>query len=443
MDSPSPYPGAVRLGRSIHNPFTAWIILGISLLLTVGAYHLSERFVQKRAEDRFNYRALELEHAITTRLYLYEQLLWSGVALMNASGGVSREDFRLFVNTMNIDRRWPGIQGFGFSQLVRPAELPGHLDAIRAQGFSDYHIKPEGARDLYSAIVYLEPFDWRNQRAFGYDMYSNPTRREAMERARDSGQAATSGLITLVQETRDDVQAGFLTYVPVYTTKTTPATVEARRANLRGWIYAPFRAGNLMRGILGAQEKEIQFAIYDGLEVREESLLYSSSEPLADGRRAATPLLSKRVQLNLQGRPWLVLMSTPEDTTLAEDHDLPRYVALGGIVIDLLLFYVIFSLHFINRRAEAIATDRTRELEQARRSLEDQIQARTRELQNTRDSLEHTVQERTRLLQEKLHELETLNSVTVGREERILALKSEVNDLCIRLGQEPPYDSVR
>src|SRR5690606_31932318 len=151
----------------------------------------------------------------------------------------------------------------------------------------------------------------------------------------------------------------------------------------------------------------------------------------------------KRVQLTLQGRPWLVLMSTPEDTTLAEDHDLPRYVALGGIVIDLLLFYVIFSLHFINRRAEAIATDRTRELEQARRSLEDQIQARTRELQSARDSLEHTVQERTRLLQEKLHELETLNSVTVGREERILALKTEVNELCIRLGQEPRYDSVR
>ncbi|MEZ5509772.1 MAG: hypothetical protein R3F47_07700 [Gammaproteobacteria bacterium] len=110
MDSPSSYPGAVRFARSMHNPYTAWIILGVSLLLTVGAYHLSERFVQKRAEDRFHYRALELEHAITTRLYLYEQLLWSGVALMNASNTVDREDFRQFVNTMNIDRRWPGIR---------------------------------------------------------------------------------------------------------------------------------------------------------------------------------------------------------------------------------------------------------------------------------------------------------------------------------------------
>lgn len=442
MDSPSSYPGAVRFARSIHNPYTAWIILGISLLLTVGAYHLSERFVQKRAEDRFHYRALELEHAITTRLYLYEQLLWSGVALMNASNTVSREDFRQFVNTMNIDRRWPGIQGFGYSQLVRPNDLQHHIDTIRAQGFPDYAIKPEGTRDLYSAIIYLEPFDWRNQRAFGYDMYSNATRREAMERARDTGQAATSGLITLVQETRNDIQAGFLTYVPVYETKAAPATIEARRRQLRGWIYAPFRAGNLMRGILGAQEKEIQFAIYDGLDVRPESLLYSSHRA-PDVERGTAPLVSRRVQLTLQGRPWVLLMSTPQDTSLAEDHNLPRYVALGGIVIDLLLFYVIFSLHFINRRAEAIAASKTDELEQARRSLEDQVQRRTRELQSARDSLEQTVQDRTRLLQEKLHELETLNSVTVGREERILALKTEVNELCIRLGQEPRYDSVR
>ncbi|MEZ5505047.1 MAG: CHASE domain-containing protein [Gammaproteobacteria bacterium] len=441
MDSPSSYPGAVRFARSMHNPYTAWIILGVSLLLTVGAYHLSERFVQKRAEDRFHYRALELEHAITTRLYLYEQLLWSGVALMNASGTVDREDFRQFVNTMNIDRRWPGIQGFGYSQLVRPDDLQSHIDTIRAQGFEDYAIKPEGERDLYCAIIYLEPFDWRNQRAFGYDMYSNPTRREAMERARDTARRPRRA-DHLVQETRDDIQAGFLTYVPVYETKTTPATVEARRRLLRGWIYAPFRAGNLMRGILGAQEKEIQFTIYDGLEVRPESLLFSSNK-VPDVERGTAPLISRRVQLTLQGRPWVLLMSTPPDTSLAEDQNLPRYVALGGIVIDLLLFYVIFSLHFINRRAEAIATDRTRELEQARRSLEDQIQTRTRELQSARDSLEHTVQERTRLLQEKLHELETLNSVTVGREERILALKTEVNELCIRLGQEPRYDSVR
>lgn len=443
MDSEAQYPLAVRLAQTAHSAFTAWVILAVSLLLTVGAYLLSERFVQKRGEDRFLFRAQELEEAINTRIHLYEQLLWSGAALMNASTQVNREDFKHFVSTIDIARRWPGIQGYGYSVVVRPQQRQSHIDTIRAEGFPDYTIKPEGERDLYSAIIYLEPFDWRNQRAFGYDMYSNPIRRAAMERARDTGQAATSGLITLVQETKDDVQTGFLIYVPVYATHTVPPTLEQRRTQLRGWIYAPFRMGNLMHGILGEREKDIQFEIFDGDVITADSLLYSSRGRSFVDSQQHRPVFTKSVQLNLQGRPWILNMSTTEDIDEYDTQGLPRYVALGGIIIDLLLFYVIFSLHFVNRRAEALAENKSIELEQARQSLEQDIQQRTAELQQARISLEEAVQERTQQLEEKLHELETLTRVTVGREERVLALKTQVNELSIQLGTKPPYESVQ
>jgi CHASE1-domain containing sensor protein len=443
MESPPRYPAAVRLAQAIHNRVSVWLILALSLLLTIGAYLLSERFVERRAADRFEFQTRDLQNAISTRIHLYEQLLWSGAALMNASTEVTREDFRLFVTTLAIDLHWPGIQGVGFSRRVPAAHKQAHVDAIRAEGFPDYQIRPEGERETYSAIVFLEPFDWRNQRAFGYDMYSNPTRREAMERARDSGQAATSGLITLVQETTEDVQPGFLIYVPVYSSKAIPATVEQRRAQLEGWIYAPFRMGNLMHGILGNSEKHIQFDIYDGIEIRDSALLYTSAGRAADTRLRAPPAFSKTVQLKLQGRPWMLVMRSTDQPDADNPRSLPRYVAMAGIMIDLLLFYVILSLHFINRRAEALAQSKTDELEQARHSLEQQVQQRTLELEQARNQLEQAVQERTRLLQEKIHELETLNMVTVGREERIMALKAEVNDLCVRLGIAPPYESVQ
>lgn len=441
MESPPRYPAAVRFARAVHNRVSVWLILALSLLLTIGAYLLSERFVERRAQDRFQFQAQELQNAITTRLHLYEQLLWSGVALMNASTEVTREDFRLFVTTLNIDLHWPGIQGFGFSRWIPAAQKQAHEDSVRAEGFPHYRIHPDGEREAYSAIVYLEPFDWRNQRAFGYDMYAHPVRREAMERARDQGQAATSGLITLVQETREDVQPGFLIYVPVYSSKQIPTTVEQRRAQLEGWIYAPFRMGNLMHGILGNREKHLEFDIYDGVDIRDSALLYSSS-----GRNGTAPrppvTFSKTVQLELQGRPWVLVMRTTDSPNDDPDRNLPRHVVIAGISIDLLLFYVIFSLHFINRRAEALAESKTQELEQARQSLAQQVRQRTLELEQARNQLEQSVQDRTRLLQEKIHELETLNMVTVGREERIMALKAEVNDLSIRLGIRPPYESV-
>jgi len=87
---------------------------------------------------------------------------------------------------------------------------------IREEGFPNDDIKPDGDRPEYSSIIFLEPFNWRNQRAFGYDMFSEPTRKEAMVKARDTGLAAVSGQINLLQETSKDVQAGFLIYLPVY-----------------------------------------------------------------------------------------------------------------------------------------------------------------------------------------------------------------------------------
>ena len=74
------------------------------------------------------------------------------------------------------------------------------MAAIRKEGFPGYGIHPEGQRDPYTAIVYLEPFTDRNLRAFGYDMYSEPVRRRAMEEARDSGLMAISSKVRLVQE---------------------------------------------------------------------------------------------------------------------------------------------------------------------------------------------------------------------------------------------------
>jgi CHASE1-domain containing sensor protein len=91
--------------------------------------------------------------------------------------------------------------------------LPQHIQKIRQEGFPGYKICPEGDREIYSSIIYLEPFSDRNLRAFGYDMFSEPVRRKSMEQARDTNIAALSGKITLVQETGKQVQAGNLMYV--------------------------------------------------------------------------------------------------------------------------------------------------------------------------------------------------------------------------------------
>lgn len=422
-----------------HRPVVAWIILVISLCLTVTAYVVSRQLVEQRLHDQFQFRANEISHAIEDRLYVYEQVLWAGVAFFNASpeGDVNRQQWATFAEALRLDQHWLGIQGIGYSIPLTAEEKTEHIEGIRAEGFRDYQIKPEGERDEYTSIIYLEPFDWRNKRAFGFDMWSNPMRQAAMRRARDEGVAATSGIITLVQETSDNVQRGFLTYVPVYQGGKIPSTLAARQAAFQGWVYAPFRAGDLMQRILGSEDTDIVFEIYAGSEIQSDSLLYNSASD--NQRQIDSPAFSSIQSITLQGRLWTLVFQTPADFIVGKESYIPNFVAVIGVIIDILLFYVILSLHYISRRARHLADDMTKELQQATNSLEEEVAIRTAELQENRDKLEVKIQQRTCELQSKVDELEKMNQLTTGRELRVIELKQQVNELTVALGRKPLY----
>ncbi|HEX7534195.1 MAG TPA: CHASE domain-containing protein, partial [Syntrophales bacterium] len=149
----------------------AWIVLLVSLLTTVVAWYIARGETTKRAHARFEFQVKAIETGIRERLKAYELLLLGSVGLFEASDEVTREDWHLYVKTLRIDQHYPGIQGIGFSRRILPTEKAAHLRQIRSEGFPQYTIKPDGERSEYTSIIFLEPFDWRNQRAFGYDMF--------------------------------------------------------------------------------------------------------------------------------------------------------------------------------------------------------------------------------------------------------------------------------
>lgn len=70
------------------------------------------------------------------------------------------------MESLNIEKSYPGIQGLGFSQAISPGEKDDFVASVRAEGFPDFTITPEGVRDMYTPILFLEPFNERNKRAF-------------------------------------------------------------------------------------------------------------------------------------------------------------------------------------------------------------------------------------------------------------------------------------
>ncbi|MEI6226606.1 MAG: CHASE domain-containing protein, partial [Deltaproteobacteria bacterium] len=260
---------------------------------------------QRRVEQKhFEADAGRVVTKIVERLDAYDEILRGTAGFLTAADPVTREQFRAYVAALQIGKAYKGIQGVGFAVAIPPDRLEGHVRRVRAEGFPEYQVKPSGPRDLYTSIVYLEPFSGRNLRAFGYDMYSEAVRREAMASARDRGDAATSGKVTLLQETEREVQPGFLIYVPVYEKGRHPVSVEERRERLVGWAYSPLRTKDLMEGILGDDPIPFRMELFDGREAIAEQLLFDTRpgqpEPV---------LLAVARTLPVNQRTWTVRFS--------------------------------------------------------------------------------------------------------------------------------------
>jgi CHASE1-domain containing sensor protein len=210
----------------------------VVLDVTVAAWLLASRSVDRQAETALRAEVDDIAGALDARLDAYLSALRGARGLFPDGRVPSRAAFRAVVESFELSRYDPGIHGLGFTAVLEPGRVAAHEAAGRADGFPGYRVWPEGDRPVHSAILFLEPFDWRNQRAFGFDMVSEPARRAAaMERARDTGAPAASGPVELVQEAGEQRQPGFLMYLPVYRGR--PASAAERREGLVGFVPGP------------------------------------------------------------------------------------------------------------------------------------------------------------------------------------------------------------
>lgn len=355
------------LAGVFEHPAAASAILGASLLLTFCAWLICNRMHSNRMQDRFDFRVKNVVDALDERMLEYEQVLRGGVGLFAASDEVSRQDWANYVSNCELDRYFPGIQAMGVSVAI-PAEDKSRLEAtIRDEGFPDFAIHPVGNREFYTSITYIEPFDWRNQRAFGFDMYSDATRREAMDRAIRTGEPAMSGMVTLVQETDSNTQAGWLFYLPILD-NSGPTNVginrsfSARREDLKQFVYAAFRANDLMAGLLKNEIDDIKFEIYDSSELTPERLLYDSDNtPHFEG--GDHPIFTSNVSTNIRGRELTLYFESCPGLFDSAGFNQSMLVACGGLTVDFLLFFVISMIGRQKRRAVEIANSMTETLQ--------------------------------------------------------------------------------
>jgi signal transduction histidine kinase len=314
---------------ALTRPNRAWIaptvVFLLALLMTAALLAWVTRSIAQQDRAAFEAEAARTADAIHERVDTTITLLHGTAGLFAARGEVTREQFRDYVARLRLRELYPGIQGIGFTARVQPGTPAEVVARVSDDEVEPVRVWPAGPRDEYHAIVYLEPLDERNQAAIGFDMYTEPTRREAMSQARDGGTPAASGKVILVQEIDDSKQAGLLIYLPVYRGGSVPATLEERRRLLQGFVYAPLRAGDMLRGVRGSGIRQVDFELYDGREQRLEAVMHATR-----GETDRAPAHVSVRELQVAGRPWLLVMSSrPEFEALSQRRLVPWLVVVS------------------------------------------------------------------------------------------------------------------
>jgi PAS domain S-box-containing protein len=334
----------------------------VSLAISLGFWFQVQHVEKVRLKTLESAHAQSIVERVEVRLKAMEQILRSAAGYLGRGNLPSRDEWRGYLGNLNLPTTYPGIQAISFVEWIPRRDLSAHIRKVRAEGFPDYTVIPGGALasdpDGFSSILYLEPMDARNQRAFGKDMLAEPVRREAMCRARDTGLASLSGRITLYQETQNDVQPGAVLFVPVYQQGMPLDTVVQRRMALHGWASAPLRMTDFISAILSRDLGMADVELFDGPTLDQNRQLFDSdkSQPVTNAR----PHLVRT--LELAGRTWTVLIE-PSPAFLAEagvSHHLG--MLMGGLAASFLLFALILTLQGAEGRARYLSNKRGEEL---------------------------------------------------------------------------------
>ncbi len=346
-------------------------VLCISLGASLVAWWMLSQSYRDKAQAVYSDMVSDVTGHIVRRLHDHEQILLGGVGLFNAGNTVTRQEWREYVSTLQLDENHPGILGVGYSIWLSPQEKVANEKALHREGFPEYVIKPEGIRPHYTSIIYLEPFSWRNQRAFGYDMYTESVRHEAIDKAIDSGKTTVAAKIILVQETDKDKQSGMLMYAPVYRLGMPKDSVEQRRSAFRGLVYSPIRMNDFVLGTLEKLPQDVAFELYGDETGSKDSLMFSSTQVAPQVVPAGyTPVFSSQTKINLYGKTWCINFKTLPDFSRRLEKGHTRSVLAIGVLTSLLLTWISSLLLNTRNKAMTFARSMSQEVVEQKMRLE-------------------------------------------------------------------------
>ena len=327
-----------RVGKQawFHRYPVGWPLLLFFMTFAVTALAIAaiERADSERLQLELDRNVTEIASGLQRRAAENSAFLAATATLMEARDQISFDEFASFVRGLYSNENYRGTLGLGWAPRISSADTAAFELAMRESADPEFRIQQQvqPGQGVVVPIVYLAPLTPTNRLAIGYDMYSEPERRAAMDRAARLGQPVATGKVALRQDRGDIRSPGFLIYMPVY-----ERTATARR--LKGFVYSPFRANEFLDSAAALyRSRGVEIALFDG-EVSDPMLLAERRLPGASGAAIVRPI-------TVANHKWVLRVAIKDENRLTP---LSLAVLFFGLTLAIVLGMVARNM---TRRAE-------------------------------------------------------------------------------------------
>lgn len=280
-------------------PAAAFLSVALVSLAMAGYAYFA---VHEAARIKFEATADEALNRIEGRLEIHLALLDATHALFQArEGQVTRMAFKLFFDALDFEKNFNGLRGIGFLRLIETGDEAVAVQEIERNHGETLSIYPDTDQPWRTPAILFEPRE--GVAGIGYDMFADPVRRAAIEKAMgDEGMWAT-GLVQIGEATGGTGVPGFLVFKRLNVGGARSGTAAPETATT-GLLFASFRSAEFFNSALGrAPLLPVTADIFVGTP-EDAKLLFRTEAPPGTVHGAD---LSVTRQTVVGGRQWTIV----------------------------------------------------------------------------------------------------------------------------------------
>ena len=368
----------------------------VPMLLVLGlvwlAFYGTARW-EKQAMDRdIETDGFSIANRIQDRLIAHREVLSSLGHFIEATPDFTFLQFRKFTRITLQDN--PDISALSFNDLVLledRAAYESQMSALSPLGSyriterdGQQRLAPAGSRPLYAPVRYIVPLS-KNRPAVGFDIYSEPMRRDAIERARRTNAMAVTAPLHLVQD--HDKRVGLLELLPVVAETEESGQPKKR---LLGFAAAVIRVDEMVQ--IATRSKipsNLVFRLTDTDAPDGQNLLYRS-EALDSASREWNQTPQWKTLLSVGDRSWELSIHATKQYLREHRPWLAWAVGVVGLIFSALLQMLLLGM-----TGQAMVIRRkNKEIQGLADSLENRVEERTAQLLQTNQRLTREIAER-------------------------------------------------